>query len=106
MPLYEYRCTKTGDVFEVIQKFSDDPLQECPDCGAPVEKLLSAPAIQFKGEGWYVTDYARKSKDGDKDAAKADSKKSEKGGEKGKSESKSSSKSESKGESKKTASEK
>ena len=60
MPLYEYQCPKDG-VFELMQRFSDPPLETCPTCGAPVEKLLSAPAIQFKGSGWYITDYARKS---------------------------------------------
>jgi len=60
LPLYEYECPKHGR-FDRIQKFSDPPLTSCPQCGAPVEKLLSAPAIQFKGTGWYVTDYARKS---------------------------------------------
>ena len=62
MPLYEYECAACGRVFEKIQKFSDPLVQECPTCGkGPVNKLLSAPAIQFKGTGWYVTDYARKS---------------------------------------------
>jgi putative FmdB family regulatory protein len=60
LPLYEYECPKDG-VFERIQKFSDPPLAACPSCGGPIEKLASAPAIQFKGTGWYVTDYARKS---------------------------------------------
>ena len=60
MPLYEYECPKDG-TFERMQKFSDPPVTVCPVCGGPVEKLLSAPAIQFKGTGWYVTDYARKS---------------------------------------------
>lgn len=75
MPLYEYECPKDG-TFERMQKFSDPPLTACPVCGGPVEKLLSAPAIQFKGTGWYVTDYARKpsgegkEKGGAKDAAK------------------------------------
>jgi putative FmdB family regulatory protein len=59
LPLYEYECAKDG-TFEQIQKFSDPPLSACPTCGGPVEKLLSAPAIQFKGTGWYITDYARK----------------------------------------------
>jgi putative FmdB family regulatory protein len=59
VPLYEYECPKDG-VFERMQKFSDPPLTACPKCGSPVEKLVSAPAIQFKGTGWYVTDYARK----------------------------------------------
>jgi putative FmdB family regulatory protein len=59
LPLYEYECAKDG-TFEQIQKFSDPPLTACPTCGGPIEKLLSAPAIQFKGTGWYITDYARK----------------------------------------------
>ena len=61
MPLYEYRCTKCNHVFEKIQKFSDPHVSECPKCGAPVEQVISAPAVQFKGAGWYVTDYAKKS---------------------------------------------
>ncbi len=64
MPLYEYSCPKDG-TFERMQKYSDPPLTTCPECGGPVEKLLSAPAIQFKGTGWYVTDYARKSSGGE-----------------------------------------
>jgi putative FmdB family regulatory protein len=61
MPLYEYRCEACGHQFEVIQKFSDDPIAVCPKCGSgPVAKLLSSPAFQFKGTGWYITDYARK----------------------------------------------
>jgi putative FmdB family regulatory protein len=59
MPLYEYECARTKDRFEVIQRFSDDPLTECPDCGAAVKKILSAPAIKFKGAGWYVNDYGK-----------------------------------------------
>jgi putative FmdB family regulatory protein len=71
LPLYEYLCPKDG-TFEKIAKFSDPPLTACPTCGGPIEKLLSAPAIQFKGTGWYITDYARKSGGGDyaKDKAK------------------------------------
>lgn len=61
MPLYEYQCDKCAHRFEVIQKFSDAPIEVCPKCGGPVKKLLSSPAIQFKGSGWYITDYARKS---------------------------------------------
>ena len=61
MPLYEYECDTCGHRFEVIQKFSDDPLTQCPKCQGPVRKLLSSPAIQFKGSGWYITDYAKKS---------------------------------------------
>jgi putative FmdB family regulatory protein len=60
MPLYEYECESCGHRFEKIQKFSDPPLESCPVCGGPVHKLLSSPAIQFKGSGWYITDYARK----------------------------------------------
>jgi putative FmdB family regulatory protein len=60
MPLYEYECEKCGR-FEIIRKFSDEPLLICPTCGGTIEKLLSSPAIQFKGTGWYVTDYAGKS---------------------------------------------
>jgi putative FmdB family regulatory protein len=61
MPLYEYRCEACGHQFEVIQKFSDEPIAVCPKCGSgPVAKLLSSPAFQFKGTGWYITDYARK----------------------------------------------
>jgi putative FmdB family regulatory protein len=62
MPLYEYQCDKCAHRFEVIQKFSDAPVDVCPKCGGPVVKLLSSPAIQFKGTGWYITDYARSGK--------------------------------------------
>lgn len=61
MPLYEYQCRKCGKRFEKIQKFSDPPLEFHEKCGGTVHRLLSSPAIQFKGSGWYVTDYARKS---------------------------------------------
>ena len=60
MPLYEYECDSCGHRFEVIQKFSDAPIDKCPKCGSTVHKLMSSPAIQFKGSGWYITDYARK----------------------------------------------
>jgi len=60
VPLYEYQCKKCQHRFEKIQKFSDAPVKKCPECGGPVEQLLSPPAVQFKGSGWYVTDYARK----------------------------------------------
>src|SRR5215471_4673016 len=61
MPLYEYQCDgKCGQRFERIQKFSDPQVDKCPNCGGPCHKLLSSPAIQFKGSGWYITDYARK----------------------------------------------
>jgi putative FmdB family regulatory protein len=59
MPLYEYHCRRCNEVFEVRQKFSDDPLVTHDGCGGEVERLLSPPALQFKGSGWYVTDYAR-----------------------------------------------
>jgi putative FmdB family regulatory protein len=59
MPLYEYKCHSCGKTFEVIQKFSDEPLQIHAGCGGPVEKLLSAPAFHLKGSGWYVTDYGK-----------------------------------------------
>jgi putative FmdB family regulatory protein len=61
MPLYEYSCKKCGHRFEKIQKFSDRMVKKCPECGGPVEQVISAPAVQFKGSGWYVTDYAKKS---------------------------------------------
>ena len=60
MPLYEYECDACAHRFEVIQKFSDPPIELCPTCGGTVRKLLSSPAIQFRGSGWYITDYARK----------------------------------------------
>jgi putative FmdB family regulatory protein len=60
VPLYEYQCKSCHTLTERIQKFSDPPLATCPHCGGELEQLLSAPAVQFKGAGWYVTDYARK----------------------------------------------
>jgi len=60
LPLYEYQCKKCHSLTERIQKFSDPPLAVCPHCGGELEQLLSAPAVQFKGSGWYVTDYAQK----------------------------------------------
>ena len=59
MPLYEYQCKKCGHRFEKIQTFSAPEIKECPVCGSEVEKLISAPAIQFKGSGWYVSDYGK-----------------------------------------------
>ena len=62
MPLYEYECSACGHRFELIQRFADPPAEACVACGqGPVHKLLSAPAVHFKGTGWYVTDYAKKS---------------------------------------------
>ncbi len=60
MPLYEYKCEVCGAMFEVIQRFSDAPIEICRACGGPVQKVLSAPSIRFKGSGWYVTDYPKK----------------------------------------------
>ena len=62
MPLYEYECEKCGDRFEKIRKFSDPPPEVCPKCGGALHKLQSAPAFQFKGTGWYATDYAKSGK--------------------------------------------
>jgi putative FmdB family regulatory protein len=76
LPLYEYECARCGR-FERILKFSDPPLPACPTCGGEIQKLLSAPAIQFKGTGWYITDYARKS--GGKDSKGGESKSGEGG---------------------------
>jgi len=59
MPLYEYKCENCGEVFELMQKFSDQPLTTHEKCGGPVHRMLSAPALQFKGSGWYVNDYAK-----------------------------------------------
>jgi putative FmdB family regulatory protein len=70
MPLYEYQCDECGHTFEKIQKFSDPLETVCPKCGGPVRKLMSSPAIQFKGSGWYITDYGRK----DSAPAKSDTK--------------------------------
>ena len=71
MPLYEYQCKKCRHRFEKIQKFSDVPVKKCPECGGPVEQLLSPPAVQFKGSGWYVTDYARKGTSSDSGSSTA-----------------------------------
>jgi putative FmdB family regulatory protein len=60
MPLYEYLCKKCGHRFEEIRKFSDKQPKKCPECGGVIEQVISAPAVQFKGSGWYVTDYAKK----------------------------------------------
>jgi putative FmdB family regulatory protein len=60
LPLYEYTCTQCGQRSEKIRKFSDPPLTKCEKCGGQLKQLVSSPAIQFKGSGWYVTDYARK----------------------------------------------
>jgi len=82
MPLYEYLCEKCGHRFEKIQKFSDKMIKKCPECGGRVEQVISAPAVQFKGSGWYVTDYPKQSSaasgsDGGKDSKKEDKSKTE-----------------------------
>lgn len=83
MPLYEYECRACGERSEILQRFSDPPLAACPKCGGEVRKLLSSPAFQFKGTGWYVTDYAGKKGEGragksDGEGASASSDKSDK----------------------------
>jgi putative FmdB family regulatory protein len=73
VPLYEYKCLSCGKKFEVIQKFSDEPLTKHEECGGEVEKQISAPAFHFKGTGWYVTDYAKGNSGAPKsDGGKAD----------------------------------
>ena len=64
MPLYEYQCSKCGKTFELMRKFSDPPVTVHEECGGAVEQLLSAPAFQLKGTGWYITDYAKGGKSG------------------------------------------
>jgi len=61
MPLYEYACASCKKKIEVLQSFNEKPIKNCPNCGGRLKKLMSSPAIQFKGSGWYVTDYATKS---------------------------------------------
>jgi putative FmdB family regulatory protein len=76
MPLYEYKCNSCGDVFEIIQKFSDEPLSVHEKCGGSVERLMSLSALRFKGSGWYVTDYGKGNNkpksDGENGAGKTD----------------------------------
>lgn len=59
MPLYEYQCVKCNERLEAIQRFSDEPFTICPQCGGELKKLISSPAFQFKGSGWYVSDYGK-----------------------------------------------
>src|SRR5687767_378162 len=78
MPTYEYKCQSCGTVFELRQRFSDEPLTTHENCGGEVERIISAPGLQFKGTGWYVTDYARgngKSTDKGKDSGESGAKK-------------------------------
>ncbi len=102
MPLYEYECLKCGHRFEEIQKFSDEPLKEHNSCGGELRKLLSPPAIQFKGTGWYITDYARAGRT-DGDGKQSGEKKTEAKSDSG-SETKSESKSNGSGDTSKTSS--
>jgi putative FmdB family regulatory protein len=109
MPLYEYECKKCGHRFEKIQKFSDKMVKKCPECGGQVEQMISAPAVQFKGSGWYVTDYAKKpssagSSSGDSSKDKKDDKPKSDGASKESSSKESSSKDSSSKESSSTAS--
>jgi putative FmdB family regulatory protein len=89
LPLYEYRCLKCNRNIEKIENVNGPHLKKCPHCGGKVESVLSAPAIQFKGSGWYVTDYARKTSGGDSSGAEK-GEKTEKVGKGEKSDSKSS----------------
>jgi putative FmdB family regulatory protein len=73
VPLYEFLCKKCGHRFERIQKFSDADPKKCPECGGKIERVLHAPAVQFKGAGWYVTDYASKGKSSSKEEGSSDS---------------------------------
>ena len=74
MPIYEYECKKCSHRFERIQRFSDPLVKKCPKCGSKVEQVLSAPAVQFKGSGWYVTDYAKKPAGGSAKSESSDGK--------------------------------
>jgi putative FmdB family regulatory protein len=86
MPIYEYKCEKCGTVFEKRQSFSDETLTTHPECGGPVHRLLSAPAFQLKGTGWYATDYPKSSSGGSSSSGnggeKKESSKSDSGGDK------------------------
>jgi putative FmdB family regulatory protein len=83
MPLYEYECESCGNRFERIQKFSDPLVEICPTCGGKVRKLISSPAIQFKGSGFYITDYAKPSESSGRSSDKGSEKSSGKGADKG-----------------------
>ena len=79
MPIYEYQCRRCGHRLEAMQKLADPPLKRCPECRGALRKLISAPAFQFKGSGWYVTDYASKKSAEGKGEAAAESKGDSKG---------------------------
>lgn len=74
MPLYEYKCETCHEKTEILQRVSDPPLAHCPHCGGPMRKLISAPGIQFKGSGFYKTDYANSSSSKREETAKGESK--------------------------------
>jgi len=78
MPIYEYECQKCKSHTEAFQKLSDKPLTKCKKCGGRLEKVISAPAIQFKGSGWYVTDYANRATKSEKSESESTSEKKEK----------------------------
>ena len=81
MPLYEYKCVKCGNRFEKIEHMSAPAIQKCPKCGGKAERQLGAPAIQFKGSGWYVTDYAGKNADAAAKSEGAEAKSADSGSE-------------------------
>ena len=103
MPLYEYKCEGCGETFEVIQKFADEPLTVHEKCGGHVHRLMSAPSFQFKGSGWYATDYAKSSNSG---SSKGDSSEKSAGDTATKTETKSETKTETKSDSKPASTEK
>jgi putative FmdB family regulatory protein len=101
MPLYEYKCQTCGKTFEVIQKFSDEPLKTHSECGGVLDKVISAPAFHLKGTGWYATDYGKgNGKSPKSEESKSDSKSEKAEAKSEKSESKTESSSSSSGESK------
>jgi putative FmdB family regulatory protein len=103
VPLYEYKCEGCGETFEVIQKFADEPLTVHENCGGHVHRLMSAPSFQFKGSGWYATDYAKSSNSG---SSKGDSSEKSAGDTATKTETKSETKTETKSDSKPASTEK
>jgi putative FmdB family regulatory protein len=81
MPIYEYHCERCERTFEIIQKFSDQPLSQHEGCGGAVERLISQSSLQFKGSGWYITDYARKKSSSPSSNGKSEGKSESSGGE-------------------------